>query len=415
MTLAEEELMLPVRQLSEMDDNIPKSHSFEPVRPVGVHLPAEVGEVSPEKLFKLYFSSDIVQYICAASNESAERVKCTKPGMYKYYKGMSEDDFYKVVGILIHLGYRRIPQYRFAWSPSSLCFDPVISKIMSRNRFEGLLSFLHVVDGDTEKRLQEEGDKLAKVRPLNDHLQSKCVSLYQPNREISIDERMVRSKARFSFRQYIRNKPTKWGFKLWCLCDSHNGYTSAFSVYRGKRGEVRSGNGLGYDVVMKLITEYLSQGYSLYVDNFYTSPTLISDLYSLGVHVTGTLDSSRIGVHKEVSLLKKKFSSQSVPRGQGVYIRDGIHAYAIWKDTKCISVMSSEHPGHSDQKVVRNCKDKDGKRLKQDVPIPIMVQKYNCFMSGVDRSDQMIKYYNVLRQTKKYWKTLFFHYVDVLS
>lgn len=28
-------------------------------------------------------------------------------------------------------------------------------------------------------------------------------------------------------------------------------------------------------------------------------------------------------------------------------------------------------------------------------------------MSGVDRSDQLIKNYNVLRQTKKYWKTLF--------
>ena len=43
--------------------------------------------------------------------------------------------------------------------------------------------------------------------------------LYQPHRKVIIDERMVRSKARFSFRQYIRNKPTKWGFKLWCMCD----------------------------------------------------------------------------------------------------------------------------------------------------------------------------------------------------
>jgi len=34
-------------------------------------------------------------------------------------------------------------------------------------------------------------------------------------------------------------------------------------------------------------------------------------------------------------------------------------------------------------------------------------------MGGVDHSDQMIKYYEVLRQTKKYWKTLFFHMVDL--
>ena len=37
---------------------------------------------------------------------------------------------------------------------------------------------------------------------------------------------------------YIYNKPVKWGFKLWCLCDTLNGYTSSFSVYRGKNGEV---------------------------------------------------------------------------------------------------------------------------------------------------------------------------------
>ena len=121
----------------------------------------------------------------------------------------------------------------------------MISKVFSRNKFESLLSFLHVVDPDTDKKLKDKGDKLCKVRPLNDHIQKRCKELYQPHHEISIDERMVRSKARFSLRQYIRNKPTKWGFKLWWLCDSRNGYTSSFSVYRGKNGEVRSSNGLG--------------------------------------------------------------------------------------------------------------------------------------------------------------------------
>ena len=66
------------------------------------------------------------------------------------------------------------------------------------------------------------------------YIKKRCKKLYQPNREFGIDERMVRSKARFSFRQYIRNKPTKWGFKLWYICDSYNGYTSCLSVYRGK-------------------------------------------------------------------------------------------------------------------------------------------------------------------------------------
>lgn len=34
-------------------------------------------------------------------------------------------------------------------------------------------------------------------------------------------------------------------------------------------------------------------------------------------------------------------------------------------------------------------------------------------MGGVDKSDQLIHYYQVLRISKKYWKTLFFHFIDI--
>ena len=74
---------------------------------------------------------------------------------------------------------------------------------MSRNRFEGLMAFLHIVDSSTEQALVQSGDKLAKVHSLNDQLVEKCQMYYQPDVELSIDERMIRSKARFSFKQYI--------------------------------------------------------------------------------------------------------------------------------------------------------------------------------------------------------------------
>ena len=77
----------------------------------------------------------------------------------------------------------------------------------------------------------------------------------------------------FSFKQYIHNKTTKWGFKLWCLCSAYNGYTVEFSIYQGKTGEVASKKGRSYDVVFHHMSDYLSQGYSLFVVNFYTSST----------------------------------------------------------------------------------------------------------------------------------------------
>ena len=188
--------------------------------------------------------------------------------MYSYYNTMCTEDFYKMVAILIHLGYKKIPRYRLAWKSSSLCYNQFISKVLSRNKFESIMTFLHVVDKDKESQLRDKKDKILKVRPLFDHISSRCQKFCQPSEEISIDERMVRSKARFSFKQYIKNKPTKWGFKLWRLCNSSDGYTIKFSIYRGKTGEISSGKGLSYDVVMRLMDDFLDKGYNLFVDNF---------------------------------------------------------------------------------------------------------------------------------------------------
>ena len=83
-----------------------------------------------------------------------------------------------------------------------------------------------------------------------------------------------------------------------------------FSIYRGKTGEVSSKKGLSYDVVLHLMSGYLNQGYSLFVDNFYTSPTLASDLFAQKTHVTGTLDRTRKGVPPEVIDCYKDLSAK---------------------------------------------------------------------------------------------------------
>lgn len=404
---------LPIESILTKTDAVKELFPFTPVTSPGFYVPDNIDMSDPESLFKLFFSDDIVGYICRASDEYADMLQDRRKVMYSYYKRMSPEDFYRMLAILIHFGYKKIPSYRLAWSKASLCYDPFVSNTMSRNRFEGLMYFLHVVNQEDEERLKNDKNKLAKVHPLLDHINKKSKLHCQPEKELSIDERMVRSKARFTFKQYIRNKPTKWGFKLWCLCNASNGYTVQFSVYRGKTGEVSSKKGLSYDVVLHLMKDYLNQGRTLYVDNFYTSPTLAIDLFDLKTHLTGTLDKGRVGVPEEVFTMLEMLSAKSTCRGDGFYVRNEGVVYCAWKDTKCIVMLSTEHPGHSQNTVKRNAKDSTGSHVKKDVPIPSPVYFYNKHMGGVDKSDQLIHYYNVLRQTKKYWKTLFFHFIDI--
>ena len=51
--------------------------------------------------------------------------------------------------------------------------------------------------------------------------------------------------------------------------------------------------------------------------------------------------------------------------------------------------------------------------MTTEVPCPLMLYRYNQKMGGVDKSDQFISYHKVLRKTVKYWKTAFYHLVDI--
>jgi len=64
--------------------------------------------------------------------------------------------------------------------------------VMSRSKLHSLLSYYHIVSSKSEKEMQSKGDKLCKVHVLYDHIKKCCLDLYQPHREISIEERMVR-------------------------------------------------------------------------------------------------------------------------------------------------------------------------------------------------------------------------------
>ena len=46
---------------------------------------------------------------------------------------------------------------------------------------------------------------------------------------------MLAFKGQVGMKQYIKDEPTKWGFKLWILAGSNLGYTYKFQVYTGKR------------------------------------------------------------------------------------------------------------------------------------------------------------------------------------
>ena len=66
------------------------------------------------------------------------------------------------------------------------------------------------------------------------------------HQQCSVNEAMIPFKGRLAFKQYMKDKPTKWGIKVFVLADATNGYIKAFQVYTGKNVERRNDVGLWY-------------------------------------------------------------------------------------------------------------------------------------------------------------------------
>jgi len=116
---------LPIKNILTTTDAPKEVFPFIPVTQPGFYLPDATDTSDPETLFKLFFSDDIVGYICRASDEYVALLQDRRKVMHKYYKRMTPEDFFRMVALLIHFGYKKIPSYRLAWSKARLCYDPL--------------------------------------------------------------------------------------------------------------------------------------------------------------------------------------------------------------------------------------------------------------------------------------------------
>ena len=240
--------------------------------------------MSEINFFKLIFTHELVDQLCIYTNSYANSIGHTKPVLYK--GDVSRVEMYRYFGLLFYMAVVNFPVIHLYWSTAALFHGTwARSFISSRRRFQQISSFLKV----SNHEMEDKDDKSCKVRFLHDYIRRKCMKLFQPYGQVSIDERMVQNKGRYSFRQYIKDKPTKWGMKLWVLADADTGYTYNFEVYTGKNGTAPSKLGLAYEVVMRLIKSLFGQGYRLFVDNFYSSVQLCKDLLVNKITMCGTI------------------------------------------------------------------------------------------------------------------------------
>ena len=241
---------------------------------------------------------------------------------------------------------------------------------MSSRRFELIMKFLHLNDSEVQPQRGDPAfDKLYKVRPFLDLVVENFKSYYQPHQHIAIDESMISYKGRLSFIQYLPKKPHKWGLKAWVMADSTNGYTWGWKLYTGKEGGATE-HGLAHRVVMELVNDQRLE------QNFYSSPTLFKALTDSGFGACGTARKDRRGIPKSVS-------TANLQKGETQSIRDGGILSLKWRDKRDVLMLSTFH---DDTMVGKSRRSRTAVGGIETIQKPCVVEEYNQFMGGVDKS-----------------------------
>ncbi|XP_050338925.1 piggyBac transposable element-derived protein 4-like [Bactrocera neohumeralis] len=239
------------------------------------------------------------------------------------------------LGMNVVMGYHILPSLRDYWSTEPDMAVQFISNVMPRARFEDIRRNLHFCNNEAVRDTTSSNyDRAYKVRPIIEHFNVSFQNALNNTVKQSIDEHMIKFKGHNVMKQYIKNKPVKWGFKLWCRCDAATGYLFEFDLYTGKR---TSGieYGLGESIVLQLTKKVEGLGCEIYMDNFFNSPLLQYKLIDQNTKACGTIRTNR-------KQLPKTAPADKTMKSGDIYSTSfhGI-SYVKWMDNKGVHLLTN--------------------------------------------------------------------------
>ncbi|XP_049961836.1 piggyBac transposable element-derived protein 3-like [Schistocerca serialis cubense] len=242
--------------------------------------PPPVEEMTHLHYYKIFMYDDVFELIAEQSN------------IYALQKDSvslqpSKNEMEQFVGILLHMGIIKMPSIHLYWS-NEYRYSP-IADVLNRTRFFQLLRYFHVVNNQDLPEANSNSDKLFKVRPLLPALQSSLKTL-PPEEYQAVDEQIIPFKGRSGLKQFVRNKPHKWGYKYFTRAGA-SGMMYDFEIYVGKNTCSDRGLGLSGDIVLSLMeTLAEKQHFKEFADSWVSSIPLAIALKERGIEFCGRQD-----------------------------------------------------------------------------------------------------------------------------
>ena len=147
-------------------------------------------------------------------------------------------------------------------------------------------------DDSTTRAQRRADDKLAPILTIHDKFVVACEANYTPGTGCTVDESLHGFRGRCSFKQYIPNKPSKYGIKVYVLADSKTFYLVSFKIYTGA-GTHAPGLLVPTQAVLDLVPSGSGTSRNITTDNYYTSIPLAMELKSRKLTLFGTMKKNK--------------------------------------------------------------------------------------------------------------------------
>ena len=166
-----------------------------------------------------------------------------------------------------------------------------------------------------------------------------------------------------------------------------------------------SGNSVTEGIVLKLIEGLKDRDHHLYCDSYYTSPDLFLSLKEKGFEACGTVRTNRKGIpakFKEKEKMKKGEVAYGLTNGGDLIVQ--------WMDKRPVTMLTTNRDRSLKPQTSRTRRSETGVEV---IDKPISIVKYNTYMGGVDKSNQLLSYYTFHHRTVKWWKRAAFHLLNL--
>ena len=115
-----------------------------------------------------------------------------------------------------------------------------------------------------------ESEKMSKIAPLYEMLSRNLIQFGVFNKLLTVEKFMVPYFGRHSAKMFIKRKPIRFGFKIWCLCGG-DGYLYNMKTYQEKEKKLQDqplGSRIINNMVDVITTNSSALLHELYFDNF---------------------------------------------------------------------------------------------------------------------------------------------------